>query len=204
MLTTEEGRVLVEKTRDAIEAHLDHRRKFDPGPNDGTRLWKKRGVFVTITESGAKTLRGCIGSPQPDQPLIIEAVKAGILAATADPRFAPVTLEELRNKDCLELTVLSPLERIVAKTPKELKDSVVLGRDGIVVEGYGQRGLLLPQVAIEEDFDIEDFVTNCCLKAGLLPDVWLTSKATLYKFMGQVFAEDAPRGLIVERMLHNH
>src|SRR5689334_9246420 len=109
MLTIREGTLLVEKTRLGIDTHLANRGRYDPGPRDESELWRKRGVFVTINASDTGTLRGCIGNPRPQHPLIIEAVQAGILAATSDPRFNSVTLDEFRHTDSLELTVLSAL-----------------------------------------------------------------------------------------------
>ena len=146
-------------------------------------------------------MRGCIGNPQPRHPLIVEAIQAGILAATSDPRFNPITFLEFRLKDCLELTVLSPLEEIHANSVAELKDLVVVGRHGLIVDGYGQSGLLLPQVAVDEGFDEEDFVTNCCLKAGLPPDTWLSGGVKLSRFTGQIFSEEAPNGRTVNKSL---
>ena len=201
MLTIDQGALLVKKTRQGIETHLDNHGNYDPGPSDGSELWSKRGVFVTITSNGTGTLRGCIGNPQPQHPLIVEAIQAGILAATSDPRFNPITLLEFRLRDCLELTVLSPLEEIHANSVSELKDLVVVGRHGLFVDGYGQSGLLLPQVAADEGFDEEDFVTNCCLKAGLPPDAWLSGGVKLYRFTGQIFSEEAPNGRTVKKSL---
>src|SRR5213594_548730 len=155
MLTIDQGALLVKKTRQGIETHLDNHRNYDPGPSDGSELWSKRGVFVTITSNGTGTLRGCIGNPHPQHPLIVEAVQAGILAATSDPRFNPVYLDEFRFSDRLELTVLSPLDQIRPSNLTKLTDLIVLGKHGLVVDGYGQQGLLLPQVAMDEGFEAE-------------------------------------------------
>src|SRR5207245_11337524 len=131
------------------------------------------------TSSGTNTLTRCIRNPQTQHTLIVEAIQAGTRAATSDPRFNPITLLEFRLRDCLELTVLSPLEEIHANSVAELKDLVVVGRHGLIVDGYGQRGLLLPQVAVDEGFDEEDFDTNCCLKAGLPPEARHARRAKL-------------------------
>ena len=82
-----------------------------------------------------------------------------------------------------------------------MKDLVVVGRHGLIVDGYGQSGLLLPQVAVDEGFDEEDFVTNCCLKAGLPPDAWLSGGVKLSRFTGQIFSEEAPNGRTVNKSL---
>src|SRR3989475_12592959 len=110
MLTTDQGALLVKKTRQGIETHLDNHGNYDPGPSDGSELWSKRGVFVTITSNGTGTLRGCIGNPQPRHPLIVEAIQAGILAATSAPRFTPITFLEFLLKHRREFTALSPFE----------------------------------------------------------------------------------------------
>src|SRR5437867_13379706 len=110
MLTIDQGALLVKKTRQGIETHLDNHRNYDPGPRDGSELWSKRGVFVTITSNGTGTLRGCIGNRQTQHPLNVGAMQAGILAATSDPRLYHIRLLALRSKYCLEITVLSPLE----------------------------------------------------------------------------------------------
>lgn len=203
MLTIPEGALLLKKTRFGIETHLANHGSYDPGPSDGSELWRKAGVFVTITASVTGALRGCIGNPHPQHPLILEAIHAGILAATSDPRFDPVTMDEFRLRDRLEVTVLSPLDPIRSTGPKNLKKLIVIGKHGLVVDGYGQQGLLLPRVAVDEGFDEEDFLTNCCLKAGLHPDAWLSDNVKVYTFTGQVFSEEAPGGQIVERPLDN-
>ena len=201
MLTIREGELLVRKTRQGIEAHLGNQGNYDPGPHDASELWRMRGVFVTITTDGTGILRGCIGNPHPHHPLIVGAVQAGILAASSDPRFSPVTLEEFSLRDRLELTVLSALEEIHAASREKLIDLIVVGKHGLVIDGYGQQGLLLPQVAVDEGFDEEDFLTNCCLKAGLPPDAWLSDRVKVYRFTCQVFFEEAPNGDTVERKM---
>jgi len=201
MLTIREGALLVEQTRLGIETHLANRGEYNPGPREESELWRRRGVFVTITANDTGALRGCIGNPHPQHPLIVEAVQAGILAATSDPRFNSVTLEEFRHADRLELTVLSALDPIGSVSPANLKDLIVVGKHGLVVDGYGQQGLLLPQVAVDEGFNEEDFLTNCCLKAGLPPDAWLSDSVRVFRFTGQVFFEEVPGGHVVQRLL---
>src|SRR5215831_10182865 len=191
MLTRDEGILLVRKTRHGIEAHLEGK-SFNAGPKDASELWKNRGVFVTLKEIENHMLRGCIGNPLPERPLVVEAIHSGILAATSDPRFDSVTSKEIKSGLCLELTVLSALRQIGEGERGQVETEIRIGRDGLMVEGFGRRGLLLPQVAVEEDFDVEEFLTNCCLKAGLSPDAWLSPKLTIHQFEGQIFSERTP------------
>jgi uncharacterized protein (TIGR00296 family) len=133
---------------------------------------------------------------------LLEQVRiAAVEAATTDFRFEPVSLEELRKRIVLEATVLSVMEPIWMKNPLDLRENVLVGRDGLMVEGMGSHGLLLPQVAIDEGFDSEEFLSQCCLKADLPPDAWLTENVRVSRFQGQVFAEEKPNGRVFERRL---
>ena len=160
------------------------------------------GVFVTLLDTSTDhSLRGCIGIPFPTHPLVEQVKIAAVEAATADPRFKPIGLNELEDRIALEITVLSPMEPIWVKNPLDLRENIVVGRDGLMVEGMGAHGLLLPQVAVDEGFDSEEFLSQCCLKADLPPDAWLTGNVTVSRFQGQVFAEEKPNGHVVERRL---
>jgi AmmeMemoRadiSam system protein A len=151
-------------------------------------LSQPAAVFVTLwqetgdsDEADAKRLRGCIGRLQPDYPLYLAVRNAAVSAATRDPRFPPVTPEELDSLT-IEVALLSPLEVV-----NDLQD-IVIGRDGLVIEAYGRRGLLLPKVATRLGWDREEFLRNVCYKAGLPPDTW-PSTGTLYRFRTTVFQE---------------
>ncbi len=145
-------------------------------------------------------MRGCIGTPVATRPLLEQVVTSAVEAATMDARFRPVGIEEL-EKLVVEVTVLSELERLEVGKPLELREEILVGRDGLMVDSLGSRGLLLPQVAVEEGFDSEEFLSQCCLKAGLPPDAWLTSEVKVSRFRGQVFVEEKPRGRVYERIL---
>jgi len=118
-----------------------------------------------------------------------------------DPRFVPVRKDEFPRNIAVEVTVISPLEDIVVKSPLDLPLNIKVGRDGLFVDGVGTRGLLLPQVAVDEDFDEEEFLNECCLKAGLMPDAWVTGSVKVARFQGQIFSEDEPGGRVFERQL---
>jgi len=202
MLTIEEGEFIVKAARTAIHAHLSDT-DFDPPAKVPLVLKEQKGVFVTLLDhSNGNGLRGCIGIPFPIRPLIEQVRIAAVEAATSDPRFEPIDLDELKNQIAVEATVLSAVEPIWVKNPLDLRENIVVGRDGVMVEGMGSHGLLLPQVAIDEGFDSEEFLSQCCLKADLPPDAWLTGRAHVSRFQAQVFAEERPNGQVFERRLN--
>ncbi|HZY46691.1 MAG TPA: AmmeMemoRadiSam system protein A, partial [Candidatus Bathyarchaeia archaeon] len=142
-LSVEDGRILVNIARQAIEANLEGK-AFEPNSNGIPELKLLRGVFVTLlTTSKTQALRGCIGNPFPKSSLLDETVRCAIEAATLDPRFEPVERDEL-SRMTLEVTVLSPVEYLIVKNPLDLPLKIKVGRDGLLVEGEGLRGLLLP------------------------------------------------------------
>ena len=201
LLSTEEGRILVGTARQAITHHLDGK-NFDPADRVNSELSVPRGVFVTLFDHMmSRGLRGCIGNPFPKTSLLNETVRCTVEAATMDPRFVPLRQDESLRSIALEVTVLSPLEHITVKSPLDFPLNIKVGRDGLLVGGVGTRGLLLPQVAIDEGFDEEEFLNQCCLKAGLMPDAWVTGSVKVARFQGQIFSEDAPGGRVFERKL---
>ena len=138
-----------------------------------------RGAFVTLTRRGA--LRGCIGFIEPVAPLGRAVIQAAIYAATEDPRFPPVAASELKDLR-VEISVLTPLREI--GNAREVK----VGTHGLVVERDGQRGLLLPQVPVENGWDRQTFLEEGSLKAGLPRDAWRRG-ARLFVFEAIVFHE---------------
>ena len=199
MLSLQAGNVVVKTARRAVECNLSGR-AFRPLGRTSPGLGKRQGVFVSLDQMNGGGLRGCIGTPFATRPLLEQVISAAVEAATMDMRFRPVGLEEL-DELVVEVTVLSPLQRLVVEKPLELRGKVLVGRDGLLVDGLGARGLLLPQVAVEEGFDSEEFLSQCCLKAGLPPDAWLTGEVKVSRFQGQVFAEERPSGRVFERIL---
>ena len=152
------------------------------------------GVFVTLKEAG--DLRGCIGYPYPDLPLSKALVDASVQAATQDPRFDRVRSAEL-DHITVEVTVLSEPELMKAK-PMDRPKQLVIGRDGIIVEYGLYRGLLLPQVPVEQHWGPEEYLEYGCIKAGLSPDAWVDNMTKVYTFQGQIFQETSPKGKVVE------
>lgn len=191
----ESGRTLVSRARHAIgeAAHSEDEPTVSLDPPSGA-LTAVRGVFVTIKRG--ERLRGCIGRPTPEQPIGSVVTEAAIDAALHDPRVSAVEPGELGDVT-VSVSVLSPPEPLPTTDPEH----VDVGTHGLLVERGRVRGLLLPQVAIDQDFDAETFLDETCRKAGLSPGVWRQGDVTIKRFTGQVFTETAPRGTVVERPL---
>jgi hypothetical protein len=190
----EDGRFLVTLARKAINEYLSKHRVTDPPAETPKHLLEKSGVFVTLESTKpTRQLRGCIGYPLPTEPLAIATIHSAIEAATGDPRFDPVGLAEFQSIT-IEVSVLTVPEKLSSKEPAERSKEITIGRDGLIVGRHARRGLLLPQVAPEWNWDAEEFLSNCCLKAGLPPDAWLDKETEVEKFQAVVFEEAQPKG----------
>lgn len=163
----------------------------------------KRGVFVTLNRVVGKEheLRGCIGYPYPVLPLSKATIDAAVEAAVGDPRFPPVSLNEM-NRIAIEVSVLTEPVELLVQDRRALPQKVKVGVDGLIVERGSRKGLLLPQVPVEWGWDPEEFVCHCCLKAGLSPDAWLVEGTKVYKFQAVVFEEETPAGQVSRRDLN--
>ncbi len=178
-LTRDQEHVLLELARQSIENHFaagGRLRLEDPDP----AFKAKRGAFVTLKIGGE--LRGCIGYPLPYKALDETVAEMAVAAAAQDPRFEPLTPEELA-RTTIEISVLT------VPKPVGSPDEVVVGRHGIVVSKGSRRGLLLPQVPGEYGWSREEFLRHGCLKAGLPPDEWKKG-ARIEVFEARVFSEE--------------
>ncbi len=198
MYSDEDGRLAVRIARAVVEAHVKHEKAELP---EVPEVFKKHsGVFVTLTSYPKDDLRGCIGYPEPVMPLIDALKDAAVSACSRDPRFPPVKPNELGGIK-VEVSLLTPPKEITVKKPKEYVDCVKIGEDGLIVQRGFARGLLLPQVPIEWGWDAEEFLCQCCLKAGTMPDAWLQQGTKIFKFQAEVFSEEKPGGDVRRRTL---
>ena len=197
-ISNDEGAFLVKLARRAVEEHLKDGRIISPPDETPPKLLERRGVFVTLNKirEGIKELRGCIGFPYPTHPLARAVVEAAIDAATRDPRFHPVAKEEL-SQILFEVSILTLPQLIEVENPREYPSKIKIGRDGLIVERGYYRGLLLPQVPVEWNWDEEEFLCQCCMKAGLTPDCWLLEGTKIYRFSSIIAEELEPRGRVV-------
>ena len=187
LLKKEEGEELLRAAREAISHYFEFRE--EPSILKGVDLDKyqeARGVFVTLRKG--KELRGCIGFPLPLYPLGKAVVKAAIAAAFDDPRFPPLSKDELGEVE-IELSVLTVPEQIEVKDASEYLEKIKIGRDGLIIKYGGNSGLLLPQVPGEQGWGIEEYLNGICMKAGLAPGTWREGGVTLEAFQAQIFEE---------------
>jgi AmmeMemoRadiSam system protein B/AmmeMemoRadiSam system protein A len=154
---------------------------FPPFHTDDPALLQPMGAYVTYEKAGG--LRGCLGRLEGDRPAYLNVQYAAVAAALADSRFPAVTPDELEQLT-LEITLLEPLRQVVS--PEEIR----IGRDGVLMRvGENAGALFLPQVPLEQGWDLGATLTNLCRKAGLPDDAWQRSDARFYTFGGQWFGE---------------
>ncbi len=145
------------------------------------RLKQKLGVFVTLQKQGQ--LRGCIGLIESDLPLYKGVQKMAKAAALDDPRFPPVRPEELKDIK-LEISVLTKPEKVADVSEIEP------GRHGVIIKNGFKRGVFLPQVAEEQGYDREQFLSSLCThKLGLPADAWQNEDSKILKFEAEVYPE---------------
>lgn len=182
-----EKKTLLSIARTSIDYGLKHgqplpEKKLLHFPMTDT-LKEPKGVFVTLHHHGA--LRGCIGTIEPSKPLYQAVSHMAYAAAFKDPRFPPLTQKEFPFIT-LEISVLSPL------IPVSSLEEIEVGRDGLVVVKFPYKGLLLPQVATEQGWDRETFLSHTCLKAGLPPRAYKDEDCQIYRFRAEVWGEEEP------------
>jgi uncharacterized protein (TIGR00296 family) len=201
-LTDEEGKFLIALARNAVETYLKTGLTLEPPENTAKKLWERCGVFVTINtlKRGKQDLRGCIGYPYPTNPLVEAMIDAAISAATRDPRFEPLEKEELDHV-VFEVSVLTPPETVQIQNPQDYLKEIKVGEHGLIVEKGFYKGLLLPQVPVEWGWCEEEFLCQCCIKAGLPPDSWLTKGTKIHRFTAIVFEEETPHGKVKRKSL---
>jgi uncharacterized protein (TIGR00296 family) len=201
-LSLEEGRFLVRLARNAVKTYLETGKPVEVPENTDAKLFERCGIFVTINtlKNREKHLRGCIGYPYPTSPLVEAVIDSAVSAATRDPRFYPLSSTELEDV-VFEVSVLTPPEAVEVENPKEYLAKIKVGEDGLIVEKGGYKGLLLPQVPVEWKWCEEEFLCQCCVKAGLPPDSWLTKGVKIYKFQAIIFEEETPQGEVRRKQL---
>ena len=178
-LTEEDGQLLIETARQAITQRLSLKPGCYPSPVTPS-LMMPSGAFVTLKSNGS--LRGCIGRISSNRPLLQTVKEVAVSSAFEDPRFPPLTKSEWPSIR-VEVSVLSPFERV--EDPR----SVCVGTHGVMIRRGFNSGLLLPQVATEQGWDREEFLSHACRKAGLPPDAWKDPNTQIEVFSAMVFEQ---------------
>ena len=186
-LSDSDGVFLVKTARTAVTEFLSNGKRIKLESEHEKKFSFNSGVFVTL--NNADGLRGCIGFPMPDKKLSHGIIDAAIAAATEDPRFSPVKINEL-NEIVFEVTVLTPPVEITVTDPMEYLEKIKVGRDGLIIRNSFSSGLLLPQVPVEYGWNVEEFLQHTCEKAGLEKDTWKNEKVKIEKFEGIVYKEE--------------
>jgi AmmeMemoRadiSam system protein B/AmmeMemoRadiSam system protein A len=183
-LTAAERAELLHIARKSVEAAVKDHKLYDWHGSQFPALMQERGAFVTLKKHGQ--LRGCIGYPSPIKPLGLTVRDVAAMAAVQDSRFRPVTVAELDQLE-YEISVLSPLRRVL-----DIKQ-IQVGRHGLVMKQGRREGLLLPQVPVEQGWDLTTFLDETCLKAGLPQGAWKDPETDIFMFTSLVFGESTPR-----------
>lgn len=180
MLNNQQREKLLKIARQSIKTNLATNKKLQINETDPV-LNQKMGAFVTLNKHGQ--LRGCIGNLVGSQPIYLTVLDMAIQASVGDPRFPKLSLSELKDVE-IEISVLSPLERV------DSAEKIELGKHGVLVKKGFNSGVFLPQVATETGWSKEEFLNNLCAgKAGLPKDAWKDKNTELYIFNAEVFSE---------------
>jgi len=180
-ITAEEQNILLSDAREAITAELEKRKPSWKIYNEkNSSLNVPCGAFVSLHIG--KNLRGCIGRMTANLPLLETVRLMAKEAAFGDPRFPPLRKDELANVH-IEISALSPM--IPCSDPRSVK----VGVHGIYLTGRGRSGVLLPQVPVEQGWNIDEYLEYICIKAGLSPGSYDAPDTQLMTFTAIVFSE---------------
>jgi AmmeMemoRadiSam system protein A len=183
LIAKEEQKMLLADARESIASRLEGRdpRYGQDKPAENSALKKPCGAFVTLHKG--KDLRGCIGRMTASLPLEETVRTMAREAAFGDPRFPPLGKGELA--EChIEISALSPMSE--CPNPRQVK----LGTHGLYLTRGGRSGVLLPQVPVEQGWDLDEYLEYICIKAGLPPGSCDAPDAALYTFTAVVFGEE--------------
>ncbi|MGM0423706.1 MAG: AmmeMemoRadiSam system protein A [Thermodesulfobacteriota bacterium] len=175
-LSSEEKKFLKRLARLSIEKQFQQDIELPEVPS--SKLQEHYGAFVTLKKQGQ--LRGCIGNVLGDRPVWQAVSQMAVQAALNDPRFPPLSRQELDEVE-IEISILSPMQQCTDL------EQIQPGRHGLMVQKGMHSGLLLPQVATEQGWDKETFLSQTCLKAGLPPNAWQGKKIQIFCFEAEIF-----------------
>lgn len=185
-ITPAEGKLLLKTARQAIERALQGEMTPEINLEKVSPTLREPGAcFVTLTHAGQ--LRGCVGSIEAARPLIMDVQDRALGAAFSDPRFPPLTLQELDDL-LIEVSALTQPEPLHYDTPEDLVNKLRVGVDGVILKGTFRRATFLPQVW-EKLPAPELFLSRLCQKMGLASDAWRSTKLDVDIYQVEKFIE---------------
>ncbi|MBM4259999.1 MAG: AmmeMemoRadiSam system protein A [Deltaproteobacteria bacterium] len=179
-LPAESQKRLLEIARMTLCRFVCHQPLDIESPDDLYLTSDDYGAFVSLFKG--EELRGCVGTCTPHHPLYETVIDMTQAAASRDSRMAPIGAQELGEIQ-LDITVISRL--VKAEAPLKL----VVGKHGLHVASGRSRGVLLPQVASERGWDMETFLAQTCVKAGLKREAWLSPDTEVSSFTALIIEE---------------
>ena len=187
IITDKEKKILLSQARESITAELEKREpSFDDAVSaEDSAMNQPCGAFVSLhlAASAGRNLRGCIGRMTANSPLVETVRLMAKEAAFGDPRFPPLKKEELPRCE-IEISALSPMSPCL--DPMQVK----VGVHGLYIRKGGRSGVLLPQVPVEQGWNLDEYLEYICVKAGLPPGSWKAQDAQLFTFTAIVFSEE--------------
>jgi AmmeMemoRadiSam system protein A len=185
-INEQEKAILLAQARESIVSELEKRKPeySEPAEKPDSALNTPCGAFVSLhlVSGGGHSLRGCIGRMSSDLPLFQTVRMMAREAAFGDPRFPPLRKDEL-GRCQIEISALSPME--ACPDPMQVK----VGIHGLYIRKSGRSGVLLPQVPVEQGWDLNEYLEYICTKAGLPPGSWKSPDAELFTFTAIVFGD---------------
>jgi len=180
-----EQNILLSQARETITAELESRKPVysKTETDEDSSLYKPCGAFVSLHTGVERSLRGCIGRMTANLPLVETVRLMAREAAFGDPRFPPLKKEEL-SRTHIEISALSPM------TPCSDPQKVKVGVHGLYLRRGGRSGVLLPQVPVEQGWNLDQYLDYICIKAGLPPGSYEAPDAELLTFTAIVFGEE--------------
>jgi len=178
---------LLKLARRALEHYFEYHKtiELDESELSDPILKEERGTFVTLHLHGQ--LRGCIGHIEPIQEFYKDIIDNALSAAFEDPRFMPLTQNELGDID-IEISVLTPPEKLAYGSTEDLLIKLRPNIDGVIIEKGRYGATYLPQVW-EDLPDKKDFLSSLCVKAGLPHDEWRDGRLKVSIYKAEVFGD---------------
>lgn len=207
MLSRKEGSHLVHVARHALTSYLENKPINRSHLGMPPSFLDERGAFVTLYTHPKKQLRGCIGridSSKTRNTLMENVIESAIDAGTSDPRFESINNPKKLGNITFEVTVLSKPKPIHADSYNDRKKQIKIGRDGLILQHTsGRSAIFLPQVPVEQRWDVDTYYAKLCAKANIpLTTCKDTTQTQALTFYGEIFAEQLPNGATYKKEMH--